>query len=188
MFSCAMIVLSRMRCPRDMVLSHALFSQYYRSLSHALSCAIIVLSCTRYSCAIIILSFVRAMVLSLSYARRYHSLTFASSFSLCIILQCVVLVPRCRHPCRTLMPSLSHCPLHILSAILFPHIALAFSHLHTVFLFSSRTPRPSIALRFPLPRAWRHSPRAAIPSSPRVTTLHRAAVPLAPHPPWEDLS
>jgi len=60
---------------------------------------------------------------------------------------CVILLPPMRHltmrrPCRTLMPSLSHCPLHTLSAILFPHVALSFSYLRTVLL-----------LRIPLPRA-----------------------------------
>jgi len=115
-------------------LSHALFSQSC-SLSRA-NCKtrdIIVLFRTRCSRDIIVFSFVCVIVLSFicSSLSLTHSLTFASSFShLCIILQCVVLVPR--HPCRTLMTSLSHCLLRTLSAILFPHVALSFSHLSTV--------------------------------------------------------
>jgi len=74
-FSLARVVLA--------ILSFSLSYALPFSLSHALSCAII--------------------VLSLSYARRYHSLTYL----------CVVLLPPMQHltmrrPCRMLMSSLSH--------------------------------------------------------------------------------
>jgi len=146
-------------------LSHTLFSRYCRSLFH--------------------------MLVAIT-----HSLTFASSFShICAILQCVVLVPHWRHPCHTLMPSLSHCPLHTqryplrtLSAILFPQLALSFSHLSTVLFpripFSSRTPSSiGRAADLPFPRTPSSIGCAADPPSPRVTSFPRAAVPLAPYPP-----
>jgi len=118
--SCDIFVLSRTRCSRDIIVlfrmrslrAIVLFRVRYRSLSHALS--------SRYRS----LSYALFPILSFSNSYTRCSLTFASSFShLCSILQCVVLIPRWRHPCHTLMSSLSH-----VDAILFPHVALSFSH------------------------------------------------------------
>jgi len=125
------------------------------------------------------------MVLSLFHMR-----------SLSLIYFCVILFPPIRHltmhrPCPSLTPSLSHCPLHTLSAILFPHIA--FSHLCTVpfprIPLPRGPPRPFLAPRIPLLLAdpLIHRSRRGSPFSARDVTPPRTGSPRASPPPWEDL-